>query len=55
MCVLSVCIYIYTCASHICLVLVETIKGHKSPRTRVTGSCELLFGCWKANLGPLQE
>ena len=30
--------------------------GFRSPETGVAGACELLpYGCWKLNLGPLEE
>lgn len=38
-----------------CLVLDETRRGCEIPRTGVTHRCELLCGCWEANLKPLEE
>ena len=35
---------------HMCLC-----EGARSSWTRVTNSCELPYGCWELNLGPLEE
>lgn len=29
-------------------------KSVRSPRTRLTDSCKLLYGCWELNHSPLQ-
>lgn len=48
--------YLYVCAIHVWLVHAEAGKeGVRSLGTEITGSCELLCGCWKLNLGPLEE
>jgi hypothetical protein len=46
-----VCMYVH----HVCTVPEETRRGVSSPGTGVTGSCELLCGCWGLNLGRLEE
>lgn len=30
-------------------------EGDRLPENAVTGGCELTYGCWEANLGPLEE
>jgi len=36
----------------LCVCLCE---GSRSPGTGVTDSCELSYGCWELNPGPLEE
>ena len=38
-----------------CAVPIEAREGVRSPRTGVTGGCELPCGCWELNSGPLEE
>lgn len=48
-------VYMYACAPCECLVSEEAREGVRCPKTRVTDGCELLCGCWKLNLGPLEK
>lgn len=54
-------LFVYVCQLHefMCVTcmkrLVETISVIRSPRTEVTGNCELLCSFWEQKLGPLQE
>lgn len=46
----------YTFFYHICFwCLLRQWKGVRSPGTKVMDGCELPYGCWKSNTGPLQE
>lgn len=38
-----------------CLVSKDSGRGTRSPGARVKDSCEPPRGCWKPDLGPLQE
>ena len=40
---------------HICEVPSEVRGGARAPGARATEGCELPFGCWEQNPGPLQE
>lgn len=40
---------------NMCLVPTKQEKGVRSSRTRVKNSCELPFGFWKLNPGPVEE
>lgn len=42
----------YSCVSHVHLIPRGSVE---SPKTQVTDDCELPGGCWKSNLGPVQE
>lgn len=44
---------IYVCVPHVCLVPIE--EGVGIPRTVVTDSCELPYGLWERNPGPLEK
>lgn len=52
-CMSVFCIYVYILCA--CLVPLEARNRHQSPETRVTDSCELLFGWWELNSDLLQE
>jgi hypothetical protein len=44
----------------VCVVYVSSAYGDQkrkleAPETGVTCGCELPYGCWELNLGPLQE
>jgi hypothetical protein len=47
------CMYVYTCVQ----VPTEVRRVRRFPwtGTELTGSCELPYGCWELNPGPLQE
>lgn len=49
----GVCLRVYLGTT--CLVPKEARREHQSPGTGVTNSCDLSFGCWELNLGPLSE
>ena len=38
-----------------CFPVYTLCEGVKSPETGVTDSCELPYGCWELNSGPLEE
>jgi hypothetical protein len=40
---------------HVCLVPTEVREGVVSSGAGFLGSCELPYGCWELNLGPLEE
>lgn len=48
--VLPVCFFV---CHTVCLVSKRPEESVKSPWTEIIGSCKLLCGCWKLNLGPL--
>lgn len=45
----------YDCVSHVCLMPVETRRGHSIPWPGVREGCEPPYGCSDSNLGPLVE
>ena len=40
---------------HACLVPAETRKGCWIFKTGVIDSCQIPYGCWESNSGPLEE
>lgn len=48
--VMLIFLCVLACCLHICLCV-----GVGSPGTKVTSRCEVPFGCWKLNPGPLEE
>ena len=47
--------YMHGCASHVCLMLKETRRGHQPPWNWVIYGCEMFRGSWELNLGPLED
>jgi hypothetical protein len=45
----------YVCVPQACLDPPRPEEGIGSPMPKATNSCELSFGCWELNMGPLKE